>query len=76
MNISEVKERLLLGENLAVEVMRNPADVSEWLLWIRGATGKSFMLCGDDNMPIRSVDTTPFFHLLKDVGFKQATVLF
>jgi hypothetical protein len=76
MNISEVKERLIVGEELVAEVMRNPAELSEWLIWIRESSGKSFMLSSDDNILIRSTDTTQFFHMLKSVGFRQATVIF
>ena len=76
MNISEVKARLGSGEELVAEIMRSPAELTEWLVWIREASGKSFMLSSDDDILIRSTDTTQFFHLLKSLGFRQATVLF
>jgi hypothetical protein len=76
MNISEVKEKLLSGEDLVAEVMRNPSDLTEWLIWIRESSGKSYMLAIDDGVLIKSTDTTSFFHLLKSLGFRQATVIF
>jgi len=76
MNLSEVKEKLLAGEELVAEVMRNPADLTEWLIWIREPSGKSFMLSNDDGILIKSTDTTPFFHMLKSLGFRQAAVIF
>ena len=76
MNLSEVKEKLLAGEELVAEVMRNPADLTEWLIWIRESSGKSFMLASDDGILIKSTDTTPFFLMLKSQGFRQATVIF
>jgi hypothetical protein len=76
MNISEVKERLVSGEELVAEVMRNTADLTEWLIWIRESSGKSFMLSSDDGILIRSTDTTQFFYMLKTFGFRQAAVIF
>ncbi len=76
MKISEVKKRLLAEEELTVEVMRNPGELSEWLLWIRESSGKSFMLSSDDGVLIKSTDTTQFFYMLKSYGFRQATVIF
>lgn len=76
MNITEVKEKLMAGEELIAEVMRNPSELIEWLIWIRDSSGKSFMLSGDDNILIRSTDTTQLFHMLKSFGFRQATVIF
>lgn len=76
MNISKVKQRMMAGEELIAEIMRNPAELTEWLIWIRESSGKSFMLSSDDDVLIRSTDTTQFFHMLKSFGFRQATVIF
>lgn len=76
MNISEVKKRMVSGEELVAEVMRNPAELTEWLIWIRETSGKSFMLSNDDDILIKSTDTTQFFLMLKSFGFRQATVIF
>ena len=76
MKIDEAKEQLFLGVQLVVEIMHNPADLSEWVLWIREPSGKSFLLSGDDGAIIKSTDATHLCHMLKETGFKQATIVF
>lgn len=76
MNISEAKEKILCGDQLIVEAMHNPADLSEWILWIREPSGKSFLLSSNDGKVIKSSDATLLCHILKEIGFKQATVFF
>jgi hypothetical protein len=76
MKISEAKEQIISGVHLVVEVMHNPSDLSEWILWIREPSGKSFLLSGSDGVVIKSSDTTQLCHILKDIGFRQATVIF
>jgi hypothetical protein len=76
MKIDEAKEKILSGVQLIVEVMHNPSNLSEWVLWIREPSGKSFLLSGHDDKVITSTDATYLCHLLKEIGFKQATVVF
>ena len=76
MKISKVKEMLLSGESFNVEIMRNPTELSEWIIWIRDTAGKSYMLCTDDELLITSTDTNQYFVLLQSIGLKQATVIF
>jgi hypothetical protein len=76
MKIDEAKEKILDGVQLIVEVMHNPAELSEWVLWIREPSGKSFLLSGNDGAVIKSSDTSNLCHILKEIGFKQATVVF
>lgn len=76
MKIDEAKEKILSGVQLIVEVMHNPADLSEWVLWIREPSGKSFLLSRDDGKIITSPDATHLCHILKEIGFKQTTVVF
>mgnify|MGYP000861553696 FL=1 len=47
MKISEVKEKILANETIAIEMMRNPAELSEWVIWIRESDGKSFLLMNE-----------------------------
>ena len=42
MKISEVKEKILANETIAIEMMRNPTELSEWVIWIRESDGKSY----------------------------------
>ena len=76
MNTYEAKEKIISGVQLIVEIMHNPADLSEWILWIREPSGKSFLLSGGDGKVIKSSDATQLCHILKEIGFKQATVVF
>ena len=76
MKISKVKEMLLSGEFFNVEIMRNPVELAEWIIWIRDTAGKSYMLCADDDLLITSTDTKQYFMLLQSIGLKQATVIF
>jgi hypothetical protein len=75
-NVSTAKTKLLSGEQLFVEVMRNPSDLSEWVSWVHELSGKSFLLSADDGIFIKSADTTKIFDILKALGFRQATVIF
>ena len=76
MKIYEAKEKILSGVQLIVEIMHNPAELSEWILWIREPSGKSFLLSHGDGNVIKSSDATQLFHILKEIGFKQTTVVF
>lgn len=76
MNIHEAKEKILSGVQLIVEVMHNPAELSEWILWIREPSGKSFLLSHGDGNIIKSSDASQLCRILKEIGFKQATVVF
>lgn len=76
MKIDEAKEKILSGIELVVEVMHNPAELSEWVLWIREPSGKSFLLSHGNGNVIKSSDATQLCHILKEIGFKQATVVF
>lgn len=76
MKISKVKEMFLLGESFNVEIMRNPAELAEWIIWIRDAVGKSYMLLTDDAQLITSTDTNQYIILLQSIGLKKATVIF
>jgi len=76
MKIDEAKEKILSGVQLIVEVMHNPAELSEWILWVREPSGKSFLLSDSDGKVIESSDVTQLCHALKDIGFRQATIVF
>jgi hypothetical protein len=76
MKVIEAKEKIISGVQLDVEVMRNPAELSEWVLWIREQSGKSFLLSDDHGAVIESSDLTQLCHFLKNIGFRQATVVF
>lgn len=76
MMLSVAKKRLLDGEQLDIEVMRNPSNLSEWVAWIHESSGKSFLLVDDNERSIKFADAAQMFQLLKSIGFRRATVIF
>lgn len=75
MKISEVKKILATSETIVIEMMRNPADLSEWTIWIRDSDGKSFLLTNEFDVVITTTDSNHALLLLRDLGIKQATVV-
>jgi len=59
-----------------VEIRRNPAEISEFITWLYGCDGKSFMLCTEDDsvLSARSIDL--LVSTLKKAGFKKAKIYF
>ena len=75
MNISAVKEKLSADETIAIELMRNPAELSEWIIWIREPSGKSFLLMDETDVVITSTDVNQSLLLLRSLGIKQANIV-
>jgi hypothetical protein len=75
MKISELKEKLLTHETVSVEMMRNPAKLSEWIIWIRDNSGKSNLLVDEDEVILATADMNQSLSLLRTIGIKQANVV-
>lgn len=75
MKVSEVKEKLTTSETIEIEMMRNPAELSEWTIWIRDSDGKSFLLTNEFDVVITTWDANQALLLLRDLGAKQATIM-
>lgn len=75
MKISEVKEKILANETIAIEMMRNPAELSEWVIWIRENDGKSFLLMNEFDVVITTTDANHVLLLLRALGIKQANII-
>jgi hypothetical protein len=75
MNISAVKEKISADETIAIELMRNPAELSEWIIWIREPSGKSFLLMDETDVVITSTDVNQSLVLLRSLGVKQANIV-
>ncbi|HSC68838.1 MAG TPA: hypothetical protein VLC79_14165 [Cellvibrio sp.] len=75
MKISTVKEKLAADETIAIELMRNPAELSEWIIWIREPSGKSFLLMDEADVVITSADVNQSLVLLRSLGVKQANIV-
>lgn len=75
MKTSEVKEKILANETMAIEMMRNPGELSEWVIWIRGNDGKSFLLMNEFNVAISTTDANQVLLLLRSLGVKHANIV-
>ncbi len=75
MKMYEVKEKLQANESISMDIMRNPADLAEWVVWIREVAGRSFLLCDDSDVVIATTDVNVILQLLNNVGVKQVAVV-
>lgn len=75
MKASEIKEKLLANENYSVEIMRNPANLNEWVVWVRDPAGKSFLLADESNVILATDNTNHCLLLLKSLGVKKASIV-
>lgn len=75
MKISEIKEKLTTSETIEIEMMRNPAELSEWTIWIRDSDGKSFLLMDEFDVVITTRDANQALLLLRNLGIKKATIM-
>lgn len=75
MKISEIKERILTDDTIIIEMMRNPAELSEWVIWIRESSGKSFLLMNEFDVVITTTDANQVLLLLRSLGIKRANIV-
>lgn len=71
MKLSVVKERLSANEIIAFDVMPNPSDLSEWIIWVREASGGSYLLLNEDESFVGSTDANAILSILKNIGVKN-----
>lgn len=75
MKISEVKEKVLSDDTIVIEIMRNPAELSEWVIWVRESSGKSFLLMNDVDVVIAMTDANQVLLLLRSLGIKRVNIV-
>ena len=75
MKLPEVKRTLERGENLRVELMRNPSDVSKWVVWIQEPSGKSYLLLDACDEVVNDSDSNELFTLLRSIGVRSVQVM-
>ena len=75
MKLPEVKRTLERGENLRVELMRNPSDVSKWVVWIQEPSGKSYLLLDASDEVVNDSDSNELFTLLRSIGVRSVQVM-
>jgi hypothetical protein len=74
MKISEFTQAINDNQTLYVDIMRNPAELSQWIILVRDASGKSFLLANDFDAIIATQSADDLLLLLRTAGIKQATV--
>ena len=75
MKLVDLKAKILANETVAVDMMRNPADLAEWVVWVRVQDGKSFLLMNDSERVIATTDVNEVLLLLRSQGVKQANII-
>lgn len=76
MKLSEVGLKAAAHYFEFVEIRRNPAEISEFIAWLYGKDGKSFMLCDEDDSVLSSQEIDLLVSTLKVAGFKKAKIYF
>lgn len=74
MKLSELTKALDNAAFMQVDLMRNPADLGEWVMWVRDDSGKSYLLCDDTNKAIANRDLDQLIVLLRAAGLKKAGI--
>lgn len=74
MNLSQVKEKLSSNESLIFDLMSNPSELSEWIVWVRESSGGSYLLLNDNESVVGSSDANKILSILKDIGAKNVQV--
>jgi hypothetical protein len=76
MKMSEAKTRFETNYFSNVEIRKNPSNISEYIAWLRGGDGKSFMLCYENDSVISSKELEHLVLMLREVGFRKAKIYF
>lgn len=76
MKISEAKNKFAESYFSYVEIRKNPSDISEYIAWLYGDDGKSFMLCYENDSIISAKELEHLVLMLREVGFRKAKVYF
>lgn len=71
MKLSRLKKLLSTKEAVSFDVMTNPGDPTEWVIWVRDSHGKSYLLVNEDESVLVSKDANKILSLLKDFGINS-----
>jgi hypothetical protein len=74
MKFSELTQAIESNQIAHVDIMRNPAVLSEWVIWVRNHDGKSFLLSDEFDNAIVSHDVDHLILLLRPTGIKQVGI--
>ena len=76
MKISEAKTKFESSYFSYAEIRKNPGNISEYIVWLYGSNGISFMLCYGKSPAVSSKELDHLILMLKEVGFRRAKVYF
>jgi hypothetical protein len=74
--ISEAKVKFESSYFGYAEIRKNPGNISEYIVWLYGSDGKSFMLCYENSSAVSSQELDHLIQVLREVGFRRAKVYF
>jgi hypothetical protein len=74
MKFFELTQAIDSNQIAHVDIMRNPAVLSEWVIWVRNHDGKSFLLSDEFDNAIVSHDVDHLILLLRTTGIKQVGI--
>lgn len=75
MKLNELNEALNDNVFIQIDIMRNPADLGEWVVWVRNESGKSDLLGDDVGIVIANRDIDQLILLLRVAGLKKAGIM-
>ena len=76
MKLSAIKTECANDYFTLIEIRKSPGNSNEYIGLLYGRDGKSFMLCDEDESVISKQDLGDIVNLLKEAGFKNATIYF
>lgn len=74
MKLSLIKEKLSADEVITFDIMPNPSNLTEWVVWVREPSGESYLLLNNDCSFVGSKDVNTILSLLKSLGVKNAHI--
>ena len=60
---------------MQVEIMRNPANLETWVVWVRDELVKSYLLMNEFDCVVTCEDVDELITLLRTVGVKRAAII-
>ncbi len=74
MKLYELVNAINNKEQLQIVIMRSPADLAEWVVWVRDESAKSYLLAHDNNAIVANRDIDKIILLLRTAGVKSAAI--
>lgn len=76
MKISDALKHFSQGHLKDIEIRRNPSNRYQWYVTLRKTNGKTFFLTNEDDQTLVEESLERLFNILKQIGFKDAHIVF